>query len=87
MTLIPLHEAFEEELQDPEFTTAYLNESLEEDGMSGFLVALRNIARANGGIAKVAEIADVNRENLFRSLSHEGNPKLGTLLPVLKALG
>jgi probable addiction module antidote protein len=59
----------------------------EEDGADAvFLRALRNVAEAFQ-MSSVAEDAGVNRENLYRMLSGSGNPKLRSLLAVLKALG
>ncbi len=38
-------------------------------------------------MSQLAEEADVNRENLYRALSEDGNPRLSTLGSVLDALG
>jgi probable addiction module antidote protein len=51
------------------------------------LIALRRIAEARGGIAKVAKAAGVERESLYRALSANGNPRLSTLVAVTKAVG
>jgi probable addiction module antidote protein len=48
--------------------------------------ALGVVARARG-MTQVAKDAGVTREALYRALSQEGDPKLSTLLGVLKALG
>lgn len=48
--------------------------------------ALGIVARARG-MTQVAKDAGVTREALYRALSQEGDPKLSTLLGVLKALG
>jgi probable addiction module antidote protein len=56
------------------------------DSPEMFLTALRNVAEART-MAKVAEEAGVNRESLYRALSDEGNPTLGTLNSVLSAVG
>lgn len=48
--------------------------------------ALGIVARARG-MTQVAKDAGVTREALYRALSEEGDPKLSTLLGVLKALG
>ncbi len=50
-------------------------------------MALRNVAAAQKGMSKLAAEAGVNRENLYRILSEEGNPMLDTLWAVLKAIG
>jgi DNA-binding phage protein len=38
-------------------------------------------------MAGVAKRAGVSRESLYRTLSASGNPELGTILKVMKALG
>jgi len=73
------------DLKDPEFAAAYLNAALEDDDPTVFLIALKDIADANGGVAKVAKKADLNRENLYRTLSQRGNPQLHSLIAILQA--
>jgi probable addiction module antidote protein len=53
----------------------------------GLLIALRRIAEARGGIAKVARSAGIECEGLYRALSAKGNPRLSTLRAVTQALG
>ncbi|MGO9649524.1 conserved hypothetical protein [Candidatus Sulfotelmatobacter kueseliae] len=73
---------------DPEFAAEYLRAALEDDDEPGvLLIALRHIAEARGGIAKVAKAAGVQRESLYRALSRRGNPRLSTLVAVTKAVG
>tara|TARA_R110002020_G_scaffold87764_3_gene216054 strand:+ start:1672 stop:1974 length:303 start_codon:yes stop_codon:yes gene_type:complete len=48
--------------------------------------ALGLVARARG-MTQVAKDAGVSREALYRALSQEGDPRLSTLLGVLRALG
>lgn len=65
---------------------AYLEAAL-EDGDSGVVAAaLGDIARAKG-MTKVAQQAGLGRESLYKALSAEGNPELGTVLRVVRALG
>ena len=45
------------------------------------------VARARGGIAKLAREAGMSRQALHKALSADGNPTLETVLKVLKALG
>jgi len=77
------------ELRDnPEFAVEYLRAALEDDDEpSVLLIALRRIAEARGGIAKVAKAAGIERESLYRALSARGNPRLSTLVAVTKAVG
>lgn len=82
-------EATIRELRDnPELAAEYLRAALEEDDEPAvLLIALRRIAEARGGIAKVAKAAGVERESLYRALSRRGNPRLSTLVAVTKAVG
>lgn len=58
-----------------------------DSGDAGYIAhALGIVARARG-MTQVAKDAGVTREALYRALSQEGDPKLSTLLGVLKALG
>lgn len=74
--------------ENPEFAAEYLRAALEDDDEPGvLLVALRRVAEARGGIAKVAKAAGIERESLYRALSVRGNPRLSTLVAVAKAVG
>ena len=74
--------------ENREFAAEYLNAALEEsDEPRVLLVALRRIAEARGGVAKVAKAAGIKRESLYRALSARGNPRLSTLMAVTKAIG
>lgn len=70
---------------DKGYAAAYLSAAL-KDSMEAFLVALRDVAEAQKGMGRIAALAGRNRENLYRMLSQRGNPRLDSLLPVLKAL-
>jgi len=76
-----------EALKDPAEAAAYLNAALEEGDKDTFLLALRNIAEANGGMKMVAEKAHLNRESLYRTLSNRGNPEIRTLFNLLHGMG
>ena len=77
------------EIRDnPEFAASYLAAAMEETDEPGvLLIALRQIAEARGGMAKVAKDAGIQRESLYRALSKRGNPRLTTLLAVIRAMG
>ena len=67
---------------------AYLEASIEEaDGDAAFIAkALGDIARAKG-MSQVACDAGLSRESLYKALSGDRNPSLGTVLKVVGALG
>ena len=60
---------------------AYFDACLEEAGDDPAY-----IARAHG-MTKLARDTGLTRENLYKSLSTDGNPEFGTILKVIKALG
>jgi probable addiction module antidote protein len=78
----------DEVLEDDAEAAAYLNAALTEDDPEVFLLALRDVARTReGGLAGLAEAAQLNREHLYRMLSENGNPELRSLEALLDALG
>jgi probable addiction module antidote protein len=86
---ISLEAAIVEELRrDPAFAAEYLNAALDDtEEPKVLLVVLRQLAEAQGGVAKIAKAAGVERESLYQALSPKGNPRLSTLTAVLKAVG
>lgn len=83
---IPYVEMLRERLQDPIKAAAYLDAALEDGDPEVFLLALRDVAEARG-MSQVAQEADLNRENLYRMLSKQGNPQLSSLRALLAGLG
>ena len=87
------HQWLIEQLKDHEEAVAYLNEALEEslkgdeESQQLFLVALRNVAEAQGGIGNLAKKAGVGRASLYKTLSQTGNPEWNTLVSLILALG
>jgi probable addiction module antidote protein len=75
-----------QELRDPERAAAYLTAAL-EDGEEVFLVAVRDVVEAHGGIGTLAKHTQLNRENLYAMLSETGNPRLSSLTTILDTLG
>ena len=73
-------------LQNPVEAAEYLNAALEEDSNEAFLLALRNVAEAQG-MKKLAEGDQLNRESMYRMLSEQGNPQLASLTAILRELG
>lgn len=75
---------------DPDFADEYLAASLdaldEPGGREALLMALRQVAKAQG-MDSVAERAGIQRESLYRALSPNGNPTLKTLLAILGGAG
>jgi probable addiction module antidote protein len=76
-----------EQLRDSELAVAYLNAALAEADQAAFMLALRNVAKARGGVAAMARETGMNRVALSRALSESGNPELRSLTRILEASG
>lgn len=81
-----------EELRaDPEYANAYLANALEEinepGGLGGFLVALRQVIEARGGISEAAKKSGLARQSIYRALSANGNPTITTLAQLAAVAG
>lgn len=78
-------------LANKEEAMAYLQVALEEYEQDGdnesFLLALKNVADAQGGVGQLAKKSKLDRSHLYRVLSNTGNPRLLTLDNILRALG
>lgn len=70
----------------PEAQAELLSDALASGSAAYVAHALGIIARAKG-MTQVAREAGITREALYRSLSEEGDPRLTTLLGVMRALG
>jgi probable addiction module antidote protein len=83
----PIEDFLDRRLANPEEAIGYLNTCLDEENPGLFLLALQDVIRAQGGMAKVSKKTHLNREGLYDMLSKKGNPRLSSLEAVLEALG
>lgn len=78
-------------LRDPQEASEYLEVAIEEydktQEIEVFLLALRTVVEAQGGISSLAKKSKLNRQNLYRALSNNGNPRLNTFTTILHCLG
>lgn len=74
-----------EHLIDPEDQAELLNDALASGDASYIRNALGVVARARG-MSEVARGAGVTREALYKAFGAKGDPKLSTLLGVLRTL-
>jgi probable addiction module antidote protein len=72
---------------DPVYGLELLNSILEDGDQAELLIALRHMTKAFGGVPVVAEKANLNTNQLYRTLSEKGNPELSSLAAILKAMG
>lgn len=80
-----------EDLRDAEEARAYLEAAFaayDEDGHTdALLLAMRNVAQAQGGIGELAKRTSITREHLYEVLASKHNPRLDNWLDILAGLG
>ena len=76
----------DQDLQDLDRAAEYLSAAIEE-GDSVFLLAVRDVVEAQGGVGKLASKTQLNRENLYDMLSKDGNPRLSSITSILDRMG
>ena len=83
----PYRDSLLESLRNPDEAAEYLNACLQDEDARVFLLALRDVAEAHGGVRALSRTTQLNRESLYRMLSKAGNPSLDSLAAVLSACG
>ena len=80
-----------EQLRDPDDARIYLSVALGDYAKDGdidaFLLAVRDVAEAQGGLSQLAERLSFTDEGLNKVLSENGNPQLNTIRQILHELG
>ena len=74
-------------LRNPNYAAEYLAQVLEENDKAAFLIALKDIVDATGGMSMMAKRVGLERPSLYKVFSKRGNPTLETLQIILAALG
>ncbi len=76
------------EPKEVDFALKLALKEFDQDGdVDALLDTLRLIAKAQGGLARLARHTAVTRKALHEALSPDGNPRLRTFQSVLQALG
>lgn len=75
-----------EALGSIEAIKVFMEDAFETGDASHIAAALGVVARAKG-MTELAAKTGLSREQLYRSLSAEGNPTLKTTLSIMKAMG
>ena len=73
-------------LDSEEVIAEYLTAALENPDPDAFLIAVRDVAKAQG-ISKVAANAGLGRESLYKALKPGAQPRFDTVRRLLDALG
>lgn len=74
-------------LNDPDYAAEYLAQVLAEKDQAAFLLALKDVVEATGGMSVMAKRVGLKRPSLYKVFSKRGNPTLQTLQRILEALG
>jgi probable addiction module antidote protein len=74
-------------LGDPGYAAEYLAQVLEQKDSPAFLIALKDVVEAAGGMGNLAGRVGLKRTSLYKILSRNGNPTLETLQEILEPLG
>ena len=84
-------EGLKERLADSTYAKEYLAvalEEYEEDGnIEAFLLAIRDVANAQGGLSKLAARVQLSHQSLYKVLSENGTLQFNTIGSILHGLG
>jgi len=78
MKLKNFYETFRDDLMDKEFVVGYLEDALEEGGVSFFISALEDVVIVNK--------KDLN-DQLFNDFLNNSNPEMSVVFKILNLLG
>lgn len=74
-------------LKDPENAATFLNTMIEGEKRIFFFSALRQVAKAWGGLSILAELSEISRTTMYRALSRQGNPDFRQITAMLDSMG
>jgi len=78
-------------LQDPHEAKAHLELAIseyEKDGdAAAFMLILRLIVEAQGGVPQFSEKTHLNKQNLYKVLTGKTPPRFDTMISIIKGLG
>jgi probable addiction module antidote protein len=84
---VPYEDDLKVWLQDSANAAGYLTAVLEENDPDALLVALRDVAKAQGGMKAIAERSHIRRETLYKMLSDKANPAFKGVASILHGMG
>ena len=70
-----------------EYLTVALEEYEEDGNIEAFLLAVRDVANAQGDLSKLAEHTQLSHESLYKALSENGTLQFDTIGTILRGLG
>jgi probable addiction module antidote protein len=69
------------------FFNIAIQEYEEDKDIQAFMLALRYLTEAQGGIAKLSEKSHLSRQNLYKVLTGKTAPRLDTVFSIINSLG
>ena len=81
------HEDLLKRLKNPKYAMGYLNEAFRDADRRVFLLALRDVVGAYGGMSHFSRQTKIPRISLYRMLSEKGNPEIKNVDTMLKPMG
>ena len=76
-----------QKLKDPDYAAQYLAQVLAEKDRAAFMIALKDVVDAGGGMSVMSKRAGLTQPSLYKVLSRNGNPTFETLRAILEPLG
>lgn len=80
-----------EQLHDPEdakiFLSVIIEEYAEDSDTEAFLLALKDVTEAQGGIKKIMENSKLSKQDIDNFFADKDNPRFDILEAILQALG
>lgn len=74
-------------LKEPDNAATFLNAMIEEEKRVFFLSALRQVAKAWGGLSLLADLSEISKSTMYRALSRQGNPDFRQIASMLDSMG
>lgn len=72
---------------NPQACADYLNDVKEDGDEKAYLLALKIVIDAHGGMTEIAKRSNLSRGSLYKSLSGARNPRIDTIDKILNSIG
>lgn len=82
-----LHTVLKNGIEAKNYINAALEQFFIDHNKELFLLALKQVIDARGGVTKVAKQTNINRQHLYRMLSKRGNPSFDNISLLLGTIG
>lgn len=77
-----------EELRDnPQACVDYINDVKEEGDIRAYLLAIKDVIDANGGMSEIARKTKLSRGSMYKALSGARYPRIDTIDKIMNSIG